>query len=152
MTGGGDAPGSPPADRPLPMETTASTVAAELPGPALGPGAFTLSRPAAGSPSVRTNCAATAAWCPAKAAAIPAPDAVSFGLGAGIASPAIHDSVNAIPVSLMPAPGTKVLPGPRRRHLAALWGGGRGLWCTHWGASAFGPEACAGPIWPAGWG
>ena len=45
---------------------------------------------AAGSPSVRANCAATAAWWPANAAAISAPEAVSLGLGAAIASPAIH--------------------------------------------------------------
>ena len=52
-----------------------------------------IARPAAGSPSVRPNCRTTAAWCPASAAVIDAPDAVSFGLGAATASPAIQDSV-----------------------------------------------------------
>ena len=51
-------------------------------------------RPAlgAGSPSVRANCAATAAPCPAMPAMIPAPEAVKE-LGAVTASPAIHDNV-----------------------------------------------------------
>ncbi len=55
--------------------------------------------PAAGSPSVRANCAATAVPCPASAVMISAPEAVSLGLGAATDSPAIHDSVNAIPVT-----------------------------------------------------
>ena len=62
----------------------------------------TMASPAAGSPLVRANCAATAVSCPASAAMISAPEAVRLGLGAGIASPAIQDSVNAIPVR--PAP------------------------------------------------
>jgi hypothetical protein len=52
----------------------------------------TMASPAAGSLSVRANCAATAVPCPAIAAAIEAPDAVSFGLGAGTDRPAIQDS------------------------------------------------------------
>ena len=52
-----------------------------------------MASPAAGSPSVRANCTATAVWRPANAAAIWAPGAVSLGLGAATASPAIHDSV-----------------------------------------------------------
>ena len=52
----------------------------------------TMASPAAGSPSVRANCAATAVPCPASAAVISAPEAVSFGLGAGTDSPAIQDS------------------------------------------------------------
>ena len=53
----------------------------------------TMASPAAGSPSVRANCAVTAAGWPASAAVISAPEAVSLGLGAGMASPAIQDSV-----------------------------------------------------------
>ena len=59
----------------------------------------TMASPAAGSPSVRANCVATAVPCPASAAMISAPEAVSFGLGAATASPAIQDSVKAIPVT-----------------------------------------------------
>ena len=49
-----------------------------------------MASPAAGSPSVRANCTATAVWRPANAAAIWAPGAVSLGLGAATASPAIY--------------------------------------------------------------
>ena len=49
--------------------------------------------PAAGRPSVRANCAATAGPCPDSAATISAPVAPNPGLGAGTASPAIQDSV-----------------------------------------------------------
>ena len=48
---------------------------------------------AAGSPSVRTNCAATSGRCPASAAMTSAPGAPNLGLGAGTANPAIQDSV-----------------------------------------------------------
>ena len=48
--------------------------------------------PAAGRPSVRANCAATAGPCPDSAATISAPLAPKPGEGAGTASPAIQDS------------------------------------------------------------
>jgi hypothetical protein len=65
------------------------------PGPAGRPGQSDRddSQADGGQPSVRPNCRTTAAWCPASAAVIDAPDAVSFGLGAATASPAIQDSV-----------------------------------------------------------
>ena len=47
--------------------------------------------PAAGSPSVRANCVATAGPCPASAATTSVPGAPNRGLGAGTASPAIQD-------------------------------------------------------------
>jgi hypothetical protein len=42
---------------------------------------------------VRVNCAATAVPCPARAAVMSAPEAESGGLGAGMDTPAIQDSV-----------------------------------------------------------
>ena len=70
----------------------AATVAADLRA-ARARANETMASPAAGSPSVRANCAATAAPCPASAAMISAPEAVNSGLGAVMASPAIHDNV-----------------------------------------------------------
>ena len=49
--------------------------------------------PAAGRPSVRAYCAATAGPCPDSAATISAPLVPKPGEGAGTASPAIQDRV-----------------------------------------------------------
>jgi hypothetical protein len=53
----------------------------------------TTAMPAAGSPSVSANWTASAGACPAMAETVCAPEALNFGLGAGIARPAIQDSV-----------------------------------------------------------
>src|SRR5579872_76198 len=52
----------------------------------------TTAMPAAGSPSVRANCTASAAPCPESAVMICRPDAPNGGLGAGTASPATQQS------------------------------------------------------------